>query len=1091
MEKQIVKKIISLAIIFTFAMFFLQIFSPLNTSAATKGLDWENPNKNGNPYSFKVANPLKNPAILMQVVGCTGVVDTVSKALLGLVQKKLVAAQKKLLIEALSRMCWSAKGGKEVTTAGIPNMSFPEAIKDVFHCPQETSSPKVNEEMLSQAWEAAEREASNKKREECLNGVAFTLAKNQLTAMTRYTMNWVNTGFSGNPMYVRDITTFTNSIEKNILEKEVNKFTDRRMAYPYGSDFSRSLINSYNGGGLRSGFNNMTDSLTSDMTVFLTDTDTYYPSTPEKTASERAQEANDRFSNDFLTGGWEGWLGLTQRDQNNPMGFTMLASQYIAEEQTYENKNIADELFQNNGFLSQKKCVRWARYESDGVELKEWQDGLYLTVFSDTKQGEFDQCSKYETVTPGSLVKEKVGYYINSPERQLELADTLNEALNGLFTAMIARFQDQGLSSLSSNNYVYTDAENMGQGLGADYWTTEGTNIVENTSGGYTGQFDLTRDLGNTYIHDYNSRSLGNWNAKTNTTNNREFPKLYMGLGPKNEKGEIIPNGYYVVTTAGNTKLFENGFNGWAVGDRAFWSGSEWQNWKKDVSNPIKKRGIIQVQKDYVVVAKETLGLLPSILPKLGELDYCIPGPNPNLEINYSETATAFSDAVFSLGTDMRSMELAWNGVKDGTYKAYKNMFVNAGDVTRFMGVESINNNTWATLTGFISNFPGAVKSGDDEYSEVAEGADYITNYISNGIMDFAEKYKEVLNPIYGNTPAINYSYALAHPNEQHAGMLVEKIYDEKDPYNSDKTIDNPYYLPMAQEGLNITKNITSYSEDIYNTTQKYQDDIVQAEANTAKLMQIREYVSVIIQAAQARRDAKLLAYLNENKEAACAVQEQQCLQNGGKFIPCHTAYENCTYEVMTMTKYKQIYKDCLEEENIVYYDDLEIMEGTGVEELRCNDNLDNDMDGLTDQADPDCSGMGNKQCNNGIDDDRDGKTDYPNDPGCDDVNDDNEYNVVHNKCNDDIDNDEDELIDEADPGCHLDNNINKAYLPYEDDESDPSQSGLCKQDTYISMTNIEDTEHCEIFSNTTETACENHKYNHINKSYNCKWTPS
>jgi hypothetical protein len=57
-------------------------------------------------------------------------------------------------------------------------------------------------------------------------------------------------------------------------------------------------------------------------------------------------------------------------------------------------------------------------------------------------------------------------------------------------------------------------------------------------------------------------------------------------------------------------------------------------------------------------------------------------------------------------------------------------------------------------------------------------------------------------------------------------------------------------------------------------------------------------------------------------------------------------------------------------------------------EEYPCNDNLDNDGDGLTDfPADPGCGnpyGMAeNPQCNDGVDNDGDTLIDYPNDPSC------------------------------------------------------------------------------------------------------------
>ena len=65
------------------------------------------------------------------------------------------------------------------------------------------------------------------------------------------------------------------------------------------------------------------------------------------------------------------------------------------------------------------------------------------------------------------------------------------------------------------------------------------------------------------------------------------------------------------------------------------------------------------------------------------------------------------------------------------------------------------------------------------------------------------------------------------------------------------------------------------------------------------------------------------------------------------------------------------------------------------------------------------CVAAPDPDCSDGDDNDGDGQTDYPNDVGCISAGDDNEAN----QCVDTIDNDGDGLVDNADPGCHLDGN--------------------------------------------------------------------
>jgi hypothetical protein len=91
----------------------------------------------------------------------------------------------------------------------------------------------------------------------------------------------------------------------------------------------------------------------------------------------------------------------------------------------------------------------------------------------------------------------------------------------------------------------------------------------------------------------------------------------------------------------------------------------------------------------------------------------------------------------------------------------------------------------------------------------------------------------------------------------------------------------------------------------------------------------------------------------------------------------------------------------------------------------QCEDEIDNDRDGLVDQADPACRSGGTResddppaQCEDGIDNDADGKTDGD-DPGCDDENDNDEYDGTGAACMDGVDNDGDGKTDYPDdPGC-------------------------------------------------------------------------
>jgi len=561
----------------------------------------------------------------------------------------------------------------------------------------------------------------------------------------------------------------------------------------------------------------------------------------------------------------------------------------------------------------------------------------------------------WEIVTPGSIIKEQTTNYLASPQRQLELVKTINDGINALFSYLISELENAGLSGLSDS---IDNPANWNDNINSNYASLDG-NTPYNNYGAYDG-FNLTSDLGNTYLHT-TPTYLGTWDAKTNKASTigevapvdadgnaipgtPNYVGLYAtGVTDKNGKSLVPANSYYQVTTAGTTKLMLEGYNGWAVGDRAFWDGSAWQNWKcyksttKDKSgkcnnqiNPIKKRGVIQIQQDYIVAAKEVLGVLDNVMPKLGELDYCIPGPNPNYKNNSTVAQTAFLDWVGSM----------YVGPGNGETDVFK--IDKAGDRTynNFANIFKDNPMVWKPITEswyvswLMDNYNGSYyKTNEKEKKILANKQKYLElnlDYVdSNLFQNFYEVFDKMMNKLYFNN--------------------MTSMYNESESKTLDITKDkNPGYIPMAQSGLDLTKNITYYAEDIAKLTQEYKDGIATANVNIAKLEPIKAEVSAIITAAQGRRDANLLKILNTKDAKTVKLMDTD--KNG----------------TVTAEEYQKYYANCIAEENMNFFDANTIMETATSEAERCFDGIDNDLNRLIDAADPACKGVLRKGCSRG-----------------------------------------------------------------------------------------------------------------------------
>ncbi len=909
-------------ILLIFATVFSTVLIPVSQVSAEATLNWDKPN-GPSPFKFKIKDFL-NPQLLMSVVGCTGVVDKISGSIMKLVQfKNIGKTVRKMKRKIKEYGCEAIQIATATTTAVIP-VGTPAAPILKPECMTLQGEDKESYQAAQESI-AVEEKAQN--REQCLNGIAVTLAKNQLVKMTRATLNWVTTGFNGDPMYVRNMGSLMENISHKLELKQLEMFKDSNGVYniadyPYGREYSFSSINASQSA------RNPMNSLIQDLTNYL----------PPGVGVED-------FSKDFSKGGWSGWLALTQHPQNNPIGFTQQAAQQLAKEKEAKTTATKEEANRNGGVLDQKVCKVWSTFGSkktkgltdnlnnlesaleSEIENKNevcktmGEENIVCNTAKDavaeaqqnlndeknksnsTKNASRD-CAKWEVVTPGSLIKDKISTYINSPERQLELAKTINDSLNLLFTDLIKKLRFNGLSSLGSGGDAYTKVSG---GFSSNSLTDAVDVNGDQTSktGGYKNdKFDLTKDLGNQYYHE-TMTDLGEWNAETNLTSD-EYT-LYIDTAPY-LNNEQIAHAYYTVNNIGSTQLFRDGYNVWAVGDRAYFDGKDWQNWKKGTSNPIAKRGILQVQQDYIVVAKELLRHFPGIMPKIGELDYCIPGPNPSWQSNYADTYKVFAGFIngfktdFSAGGFFKKPYVTVKGPSGEVYDNYKKIFNGTIDWSKITATKAYQ---------FIyekTHLKNKRRKGGDDIAEANKWVSDFKEKVFKEASDFSDEYKKIVDDTYGKD----------------SPMLKQYLENEK----TADLEDNPAWLPMAGDGIKITQDIVTYNEEITKSAQDYKDGIAEANLNIYKLKIIGDEVRDIVKAAQDRRDKKL----EDARVAADA--------NGST-----TPVEDWIIPVM-----------CKDEEAVDSLSSSDLLiDFTGSSKERCLDGIDNDLDGLVDTKDPDC----------------------------------------------------------------------------------------------------------------------------------------
>ncbi len=261
-------------------------------------------------------------------------------------------------------------------------------------------------------------------KEFVLDGIVTYIVKAILRQLTTSVVNWINSGFEGNPSFVTDPAGFF----INIADQEIGKFIEGSsdlnfLCNPFRIDVRIALAFQY------SPFKKRITCTFSDTIKNLGN------------AVDGASINGRSFTKgNFKNGGWNSWLTLTTQPQNNVYGATLMAQNELS--LRIANKQVIgkDELSQGRGFLSYKKCdgknseeAYHAQLAVDDAKTRKDDEDLYYAK-AELKKAENTGC---KTVTPGSVIEGQLGKVLGSSIDNLGLADEFNEIVNALFAQLV------------------------------------------------------------------------------------------------------------------------------------------------------------------------------------------------------------------------------------------------------------------------------------------------------------------------------------------------------------------------------------------------------------------------------------------------------------------------------------------------------------------------------------------------------------------------------------------------------------------------------------------------------------------------------
>ena len=209
------------------------------------------------------------------------------------------------------------------------------------------------------------------------DAIAYCLINTIIDYVAQSTIQWINSGFKGNPAFVDNPQQFFQDVADIEGGAFIEELTDGFMCEPFDINIQLGLLrhqlNTYGHKGYAG----------------------------KCTLSEIVQNTEQFVNGDFNQGGWKGWFSLTQDPYNNPY-------------EAYNNyKNVLD-----------------ARVASRKNQLKielDWGNGFLS--FKDPETG--------KTTTPGKLIEARLNERLGSGERRIEMADEFDEIVTALVNQLV------------------------------------------------------------------------------------------------------------------------------------------------------------------------------------------------------------------------------------------------------------------------------------------------------------------------------------------------------------------------------------------------------------------------------------------------------------------------------------------------------------------------------------------------------------------------------------------------------------------------------------------------------------------------------
>lgn len=502
------------------------------------------------------------------------------------------------------------------------------------------------------------------KAREILRMTLQIVAKRLLAEMTKSTVNWINSGFYGKPLFLENPDSFFKDVTQTQLKAMINFTGLDPQRYPFAKGYWLRTINRYK--------QTLTYNMESSLSQVTTDPAGY--------------------RRNFRIGGFQGLLDIVEDPNENALGFNITADSTVAEGIFREVNKITTALDQGQGFLSPQICLTNGNarnpynqqdFDPDSIpynppyenwEIKQaWDDeesgGFPDPSFSTMSQAkdaydrqrgtQVDQARAandaanacpggWKNTTPGYVAASQIVDALGTPRKDAEMSRAFGMSLASVFDALLNQFLNKGLTQLSNR---------INPGPQQDNWSYFGVRLDDSTTtpSGWAGLPDEVVDLdkfnkevaGRSVITDSSgvviAETIGNCDGRTVTV-------IDFATGSSSSTVNCAPSAPYDSNNPGirgtATVTYPPPQNTTSSGTYVYIPGAIVNTALElrivDETQPSNLNPQVQAILDKIrpVSNNQNPGLLQitdKIWPEAYSLDQCIPGPNKDWEKRLDE----------------------------------------------------------------------------------------------------------------------------------------------------------------------------------------------------------------------------------------------------------------------------------------------------------------------------------------------------------------------------------------------------------------------------------------------------------------------